>query len=251
MEELRALYSQLPHLSKIPFCRILQTSYLITPLRRTLDAQKKAVAEFRLTSPKGAKRWRGSRFSALGSLERGVTTFGCATRGGWHGRRASDEIRAPRLRRHVALGVHARPAEPQRQPGSLPRRRGDEHRHRHRARPALPVHARGEQGRDRLLPRWRRHRHHGLDVVPPPRQGLAVTAHGALACASCREATALAAHVVGAKKGGLLPILAYLRVSGGRIMASDLSQQIDIPLELPPACATPTSASTPAASCAC
>jgi hypothetical protein len=31
----------------------------------------------------------------------------------------------------------------------------------------------------------RRHRHHGLDVVPPPRQGLAVAAHRALACASC------------------------------------------------------------------
>jgi hypothetical protein len=54
MEELRALHGRLPHLSKIPFCRILQTSYLITPLRRTLDAQKKAVAEFRLTSSKGA-----------------------------------------------------------------------------------------------------------------------------------------------------------------------------------------------------
>jgi DNA polymerase-3 subunit beta len=47
-----------------------------------------------------------------------------------------------------------------------------------------------------------------------------------------REASALAAHVVNGK-GGTLPILAYMRFSGGRIMASDLSQQIDIPLELP------------------
>lgn len=47
-----------------------------------------------------------------------------------------------------------------------------------------------------------------------------------------REASALAAHVVNGK-GGTLPILAYMRISGGRIMASDLSQQIDIPLELP------------------
>ena len=48
-----------------------------------------------------------------------------------------------------------------------------------------------------------------------------------------REASALAAHVVNGGKGGTVPILAYMRIKGGRIMASDLSQQIDIPLEMP------------------
>lgn len=48
-----------------------------------------------------------------------------------------------------------------------------------------------------------------------------------------REAIALAAHVVGAKSASPVPILAYLRVAKGRIVATDTAQQIDIPLPLP------------------
>ena len=54
LAQLRALHGRLPHLAKIPFERVLRTNHLITPLRRTLDAQKKAAAQFRLTAPKGA-----------------------------------------------------------------------------------------------------------------------------------------------------------------------------------------------------
>jgi DNA polymerase-3 subunit beta len=46
-----------------------------------------------------------------------------------------------------------------------------------------------------------------------------------------REATELAAHLVGGKQ--TLPILSHVMISGGRVQACDASQQIDIPLDLP------------------
>lgn len=54
MAQLRELHRRLPGIASVPFERVLATHYLITPLRRTLDAQKKAAAEFSLTPPKGA-----------------------------------------------------------------------------------------------------------------------------------------------------------------------------------------------------
>lgn len=51
MGELMALYEQLPDLRRIPFDRVLATNYLITPLRRTNQAQKRAAANFALTPP--------------------------------------------------------------------------------------------------------------------------------------------------------------------------------------------------------
>lgn len=46
-----------------------------------------------------------------------------------------------------------------------------------------------------------------------------------------RDATKLAAHVANGKVG--LPILASLRIDHGRVMATDLVQQIEIPIEIP------------------
>lgn len=48
-----------------------------------------------------------------------------------------------------------------------------------------------------------------------------------------RDAIALAAHVVGKGAASPLPILAYMRIANGRIIATDTSQQIDIPEALP------------------
>jgi DNA polymerase-3 subunit beta len=48
-----------------------------------------------------------------------------------------------------------------------------------------------------------------------------------------RAAIELAAHV--AAKNATLPILTHVKIEGGRVSASDLSQQIDVPVELPPA----------------
>ena len=45
-----------------------------------------------------------------------------------------------------------------------------------------------------------------------------------------REALQLASHV--AVKSGTLPILSHLRIAGGRISATDMMQQIDIPLDI-------------------
>lgn len=48
-----------------------------------------------------------------------------------------------------------------------------------------------------------------------------------------KDAIALAAHVVGKGATPQVPILAYMRIAGGRIIATDTAQQIDIPEALP------------------
>jgi hypothetical protein len=51
MRALEQLHARLPALRKIPFAEVLTTPYLITPLRRTLEAQKRAAASFELSPP--------------------------------------------------------------------------------------------------------------------------------------------------------------------------------------------------------
>ncbi len=46
--QLPALHAKLPHLRRIPFAIVLTTPYLVKPLRRTLDAQKRAAEAFTL-----------------------------------------------------------------------------------------------------------------------------------------------------------------------------------------------------------
>jgi hypothetical protein len=51
MDALRALHAKLPALGKIHFSEVLVTPHLLTPLRRTLQAQKCAAKNFTLTPP--------------------------------------------------------------------------------------------------------------------------------------------------------------------------------------------------------
>jgi hypothetical protein len=51
MDALRALHAKLPALGKIHFSEVLVTPHLLTPLRRTLQAQKCAAKNFQLTPP--------------------------------------------------------------------------------------------------------------------------------------------------------------------------------------------------------
>lgn len=60
MARLRELHQRIDHIREIPFGEVLSTNYLITPLRRTLQAMDRGASNFQLTPPSAPGRKPGN-----------------------------------------------------------------------------------------------------------------------------------------------------------------------------------------------
>jgi hypothetical protein len=72
--ELRELHKRIEALSHIPFEQVLKVNYLITPLRRTLQAMKHGATNFQLTPPPAPAVNRNAPTSSSNEAQRAVAS---------------------------------------------------------------------------------------------------------------------------------------------------------------------------------